>query len=97
MNRKFFTPLLLCFLLAACHTKTHTDKNPVPGSEAEVQSEQTIELADLAVNRDLICGMKLYEEGIADTALYEGKIYGFCATECKTEFLKNPQSYLEQQ
>jgi len=32
--------------------------------------------------------------GVNDTAHYKGKVYGFCATECKNEFLKNPEGYL---
>jgi YHS domain-containing protein len=34
---------------------------------------------------DTICGMPL-KAGIADTLLVDGKIYGFCATECKDSF-----------
>ena len=33
--------------------------------------------------------------GVSDTAHYKGKVFGFCAKECKEEFLKNPASYLE--
>jgi YHS domain-containing protein len=32
----------------------------------------------------------------ADTAQYKGKVYGFCAKECKDEFVKNPESFLAQ-
>lgn len=42
--------------------------------------------------RDFICGMPV-TAGIADTAHYKGKVYGFCATECKDEFLKSPEAY----
>jgi len=34
---------------------------------------------------------------IGDTATYEGKIYGFCSSGCKDEFLKTPTQYLNQQ
>jgi YHS domain-containing protein len=30
--------------------------------------------------------------GISDTAHYENKVLGFCSTECKNEFLKNPKA-----
>jgi YHS domain-containing protein len=30
--------------------------------------------------------------GITDTAHYEGKVIGFCATGCKEEFLKDPKA-----
>jgi len=42
--------------------------------------------------RDFICGMPV-TAGIADTAHYKGKVYGFCASECKAEFMKSPDSY----
>ena len=48
---------------------------------------------DMVANkRDFICGMPV-TAGIADTAHYDGKVYGFCATECKAEFLQNPKAY----
>lgn len=56
-----------------------------------------VKLADLASTQDFVCGMPLNEGGIADTASYENKLYGFCAPECKAEFLKNPTTYLAQQ
>jgi YHS domain-containing protein len=31
--------------------------------------------------------------GIADTAHYKGKVYGFCSKECKDEFEKAPLQY----
>ena len=30
--------------------------------------------------------------GVTDTAHYDGKVLGFCAKECKEEFLKNPKA-----
>ncbi len=49
---------------------------------------------DMVANkRDFICGMPV-TAGIADTAHYNGKVYGFCASECKAEFLQNPQAHL---
>jgi len=32
---------------------------------------------------------------IGDTAVYEGKVYGFCGTGCKDEFVKSPTQYPE--
>jgi YHS domain-containing protein len=48
-----------------------------------------------AANKDFVCGMPI-SAGVQDTAHYKGKIYGFCAAECKEEFLKNPESYLSE-
>ena len=47
----------------------------------------------VANKRDFICGMPV-TAGIADTAHYNGKVYGFCASECKAEFLENPQAHI---
>ena len=41
--------------------------------------------------KDPTCGMPV-TAGISDTAHYENKVLGFCSTECKNEFLKNPKA-----
>lgn len=30
--------------------------------------------------------------GVSDTAQYKNKVVGFCSSECKAEFLKNPEA-----
>lgn len=81
-----------CFLLAACQN------NPINNSNANNTEQPKLTVAMLATPHDYVCGMDLErDEFVADTTLYEGKIYGFCAPECKTEFLKEPKHYLTQQ
>lgn len=46
-----------------------------------------------ANEKDYICSMPV-TAGVEDTAHYKDKVYGFCAKECKEEFLKNPEQYL---
>lgn len=41
---------------------------------------------------DPICKMKTAEY-LNDTAIYKGKVYGFCSDHCKKEFKKNPEKY----
>ena len=41
--------------------------------------------------KDPTCGMPV-TAGISDTTHYEKKVVGFCSTECKNEFLKNPKA-----
>jgi YHS domain-containing protein len=48
---------------------------------------------DFAVKKDLSCGMPT-SAGVADTVTYKGKLYGFCAKECKEDFLKDPEGHL---
>ena len=44
-------------------------------------------------SKDFICGMPI-SAGIADTAHYKGKVYGFCSSACKTEFTQAPAKYI---
>jgi len=53
-----------------------------------------IKISELATSKDLNCDMTLQEGAIADTASYQGKIYGFCSSECKAEFLKDPETHI---
>jgi YHS domain-containing protein len=43
--------------------------------------------------KDFVCGMPV-SAGIADTAHFKGKVYGFCSKECKEEFVEKPFKYL---
>ncbi len=52
----------------------------------------TLTEADLANKKDPVCGMPAFRF-MKDTATYEKRIYAFCSTECKEEFLKNPKEY----
>ena len=77
--------------IGACNQKAAAPK--AEDKMAESKSIK-IKLSDLATPKDLNCEMKLEEGAIADTATYQGKIYGFCSSECKAEFLKNPEAQL---
>lgn len=91
MKRMFFLMTVTAFILTACHPKTPAPKNPVPPDESK---NIALKITQLASNTDFVCGMPLREGSIGDTASFDGKIYGFCSTECKTEFLKDPSIYL---
>lgn len=50
----------------------------------------------MIVNKeDPICGMDV-TENFSDTAVYKGKVYGFCSSVCKGEFKKEPQKYIKE-
>jgi YHS domain-containing protein len=53
-----------------------------------------VKLSSLATNMDLVCQMPLKDGDIADTANYQNKVYGFCSSECKQNFSKNPGEYV---
>lgn len=82
---------LFSFFLTSCNggNGTHSPEPEKAGID--------IKVSDLASNKDFICDMELSDGGIADTASYEGKLYGFCDPGCKEEFLKDPAKYLSTQ
>ena len=100
MHLKFnFSSLLVAFLFASCannETASTPSLEPVKhGSSMQVAVSDSLPkfTAEMVNNkRDFICGMPV-SAGISDTAHYKGKVYGFCATECKEEFLKSPEAY----
>ena len=77
---------------AACQPKQAEPEVKTAPALEQTQTEEkpTIELAS---NEDPICKMSV-ADGYADTTMYDGKIYGFCSPDCKTEFLKDPASYI---
>ena len=54
-------------------------------------STKTFAASDVDNKKDPTCGMPV-TAGISDTAHYEKYTIGFCSTECKNEFLKNPKA-----
>ncbi len=62
--------------------------------EAAPATKMDVSVDMLATNMDPNCGMKLTTESIKDTAVYEGKLYGFCSSGCKESFQKDPQAKL---
>jgi len=63
------------------------------GMETVLHPEKAYKTMKFENKKDFICGMPV-TAGVADTANYKGKVYGFCSTSCKNEFKKNPESYL---
>lgn len=90
MTRITLTTTLL-LALAACNNSSNAS------TETKEEAKPTYSLAMLSDKTDHICGMELGEGSIADTAHYDGKVYGFCARECKAEFVKDPQTALSAQ
>ena len=86
----------LCLMLALGVLSSCNQKAGQKASEPTMTETKTvnIEMSALASNKDYVCEMTLEKGAIGDTASYQDKIYGFCSKECKTEFLKDPQSYL---
>ena len=92
--------VLLSIVAASCNS---AQKEPTPQDEKTsfTVNDSSMHTADkanyknivFASTSDLVCGMPV-SAGVSDTAVYQNKVYGFCASECKAEFLKDPASYI---
>lgn len=47
-----------------------------------------------ASNLDYTCNMDISKYGVSDTLTYKGKLYGFCSSLCKEDFMKKPDEFL---
>lgn len=89
MKNIFVAATLL--VLYSCNGKLPVNSNE-PTAPAPKETNYSVGM--LSEKTDYVCGMEMHDGGIADTAHYEGKVYGFCHEDCKKEFLKAPQQYL---
>lgn len=89
---------LLLYVFAACHNGvSEADKmleakkkndNVLQASKAKRINIAKLKFADKS---DPSCGMPL-TAGVEDTVTVKGKLYGFCAKECKEQFLALQQT-----
>ena len=68
-----------------------TDTSQVATMDTTLEKTYAVELVNN--KKDPTCGMPV-TAGISDTTHYENLVLGFCSTECKNEFLKNPKANL---
>lgn len=90
--KKIFTLIACATILLACNNaateeKTNADTTTHPNTTMDEPSSIDTTGLTFASKDDPICGMPI-KGGISDTATVDGKLYGFCAKECKDEFLK---------
>lgn len=81
---------ILAVTFTACgNSESEEQHNDAMTSESGTKEEKANKFAGLqfASDKDTICGMPL-TAGVEDTLMVAGKVYGFCATECKEEFGK---------
>jgi YHS domain-containing protein len=90
-----FTLLAFAMMTIACNQPAAENESVSDTKTAEMPApEATKYTTDMVVNtKDYACGMPT-SAGISDTCHYEGKAYGFCSTECKAEFQKDPAKFL---
>lgn len=94
---KTFATILFSLALISCGQKTKEGENTkIEGAKPPMEktADSKIDVAILASKIDPVCDMDV-SGGVADTATYKGKVYGFCGTGCKEEFVKNPEEALK--
>lgn len=97
MNVQLTGIWVACIFLMQCTEKKNTREAikqdaPKPAMQAPSVKDKFREMK-FANTTDYSCGMPV-TAGVEDTAQYKGKVYGFCSTECKTDFLKHAEAYL---
>ena len=89
--------LMASIVLFSCGTSN--DKANASSSDTtqvaiiDTSAEKTYAISLVNNKKDPSCGMPV-TAGISDTTHYENLVLGFCSTECKNEFLKNPKANL---
>ena len=87
---KYLTIVFFVFVLASCSQK---NKSAESNGNAEKPKTETAKMT-FASDKDLVCGMSITSEA-KDTAMVDGKVYGFCSKTCKEKFVRDPKAYLK--
>lgn len=94
--RKPIIPLFISvsIFLIACGNNTNESSAAIAIDSPSMNmtdtvTEKTYDLALMDNKKDPTCGMPV-TAGVSDTVQYKSKVLGFCSSECKAEFLKNP-------
>lgn len=98
MIRFLSTLVLLATILVSCNNtaqKPAADAKTDAMGNATEQAPAALKVApeQLATLKDVVCGMSVKIDAIADTAVVDGKVYPFCASECKKTFLADVNKY----
>ncbi len=86
--------VLLAIGLTSCGGEKQEAQMEHQMMQESAPAKMDISVDMLATNTDPNCGMKLTTEAVKDTAVYRGKLYGFCSADCKENFKKDPQAKL---
>ena len=96
-NNKYNSMKKLVLLACVSLWASACNKTPHEEQQASMQNESTTKVKNVALDsdKDPICDMKV-SKNYEDTTLYKGKVYGFCSVECKAQFKKDPEKYIQQ-
>lgn len=97
MKQVFSAVILVASMgLASCGNASQETKETPKDTTATMAKDSTEKHFDASMvdnAKDPSCGMPT-SAGINDTAHYENHVIGFCSSECKNEFLKDPKAGL---
>ena len=81
-------------LNAGCESTPSVSTPPEKDTTMKGTSTASAYSVDMLSNqKDPSCGMPV-SAGVSDTAHYNNYVLGFCSSECKAEFMKNPTAML---
>ena len=88
LYRTFYLGILTIFVACNSNNSNNKAENKMPetGSMQITKPDQKFANIQFASKRDTTCGMPI-SAGLVDTLILNGKTYGFCAAECKDEFI----------
>lgn len=87
--------LIICIAtLWSCNKK---ETNVVKETTSLIDAKNPLNKLKYDNKIDFYCKMDITKYGVSDTVTYKGKLYGFCSTMCKHEFLMKPEEYLAKQ
>ena len=84
-----FVLISLLSLLVACGGSSTAPSHDMTPTATPLE----VDAAQLATIKDVVCGMSMKNVPISDTAQVRGKVYPFCAKECKAIFKKDVAKY----
>lgn len=93
MKRILFPlPLSILIMIISCNQPNQQVQNSAAQQAETIKPDKVekinIAISQLASHNDPFCGMPLSQKFMEDTDMLNGKIYGFCSSECKDEYIK---------
>lgn len=76
-----------------CESKPAVMESNNKDTSMATANASIISIDSLSNQKDPSCGMPV-SAGVSDTAHYNQYVLGFCSSECKAEFKKNPEAML---
>lgn len=87
--------LFLFFFVATFLSCNKKETNVIKETSSLIEPENPLNKLKYNNTIDFYCKMDITKYGVSDTVSYKGKLYGFCSSICKQEFLIKPEEYLE--